>query len=110
MGLDQYAYFEEPGCPKERFAYWRKHSELDSWMRELYHSKGHTEEFNCVDLELLKEDLDEYEKYVFDNKEDLNESVSSIVQNIKDDEDLLFIAKARIYLNNGCRVYYTNWY
>ena len=122
MGLDQYAYVEEPGSPKERFAYWRKHTELDNWMRELYHSRGHTEEFNCIDLELFKEDLDNFERDVLYTRQSIDNNVLYNGHNpnqkdlhylsmaFKYEEDYMFLMKSRMYLNKGYRVYYANWY
>jgi hypothetical protein len=72
MGLDQYAnarrgeaivddegytYYED----SMELAYWRKHPNLQGWMRDLYYEKGGEGEFNCVDVELTLEDLDALE-------------------------------------------------
>ena len=43
--------------------YWRKHSDLQGYMEDLYINKGGTEEFNCVDLILSKEDCEDIIEY-----------------------------------------------
>ena len=43
-------------------AYWRKHPNLQGWMESLWHVKGNDGEFNCEDLELTLDDLDNLEK------------------------------------------------
>ncbi len=73
MGLDQYAmarkgesktdeegyeYYED----SMELAYWRKHPNLQGWMENLWRVKGNEGEFNCVDLELTLNDLDNLEK------------------------------------------------
>lgn len=40
------------------FFYWRKFYELDNWMKDLFYSKGGTEEFNCAAVRLTRKDLD----------------------------------------------------
>ncbi len=73
MGLDQYGLARkgEPSTDKEGFtyyedsmelAYWRKHPNLQGWMENLWHVKGNDGEFNCEDLELTLDDLDNLEK------------------------------------------------
>lgn len=43
--------------------YWRKHSDLQGYMEDLYINKGGTEEFNCEDLILSKEDCEDIIEY-----------------------------------------------
>lgn len=81
MGLDMYAYVGRAGQRREywdqygedipedqrvsepqELAYWRKHPNLHGWMEKLYESKGGTDEFNGVELELTWEDIDMLEK------------------------------------------------
>lgn len=54
----------------EEIAYWRKHSDLNGYMEELYREKGGDDEFNCVPLYLSKEDV---EQIVDDHRRHLNE-------------------------------------
>lgn len=43
--------------------YWRKHSDLQGYMENLYKDKDGTGEFNCVDLILSKEDCEDVIEY-----------------------------------------------
>jgi hypothetical protein len=69
MGLDQYAYKLTESDPTEReeIAYWRKHPNLQGWMESLWRSNGGEGEFNCVDVELTLEDLDDLEQSINDS-------------------------------------------
>ena len=86
MGLDQYAYVASKAGQRDEFynqdgleynpttgdwdvpaggitkpqelAYWRKHPNLQGWMRKLYEAKGGTGEFNGDEVELTWEDID----------------------------------------------------
>lgn len=82
MGLDQYAYVASRAGQREEFyensvydedkkefvnpnvsepqeiAYWRKHPNLQGWMRKLWEAKGGSGEFNGDELELTWEDVD----------------------------------------------------
>ena len=125
MGLDMYAFstkakpktdvdFETKNFKPEEVFYWRKHPNLHGWMQELYDSKGGTSDsFNgdCVvltefDLEILEEDiknnnLPDTSGFFFgesSNGDDENEN------------DLLFVAKAREAIANGKTIYYTSWW
>ena len=48
----------------DSFFYWRKFYELDNWMKDLFYSKGGTEEFNCAAVRLTRRDID---KLVYDS-------------------------------------------
>jgi hypothetical protein len=49
--------------------YWRKANHIHGWMEELYRSKGGTQtDFNCVTVQLTKEDLTELLYLVTANK------------------------------------------
>ena len=43
--------------------YWRKHSDLQGYMENLYKNRGGEKEFNCVDLILSKEDCEDIIEY-----------------------------------------------
>lgn len=51
---DGYEYRDDGS---EEFAYFRKHSDLHGYFEQLYIDRGGTEEFNCVELPLSKEDI-----------------------------------------------------
>ena len=132
MGLDQYAYvaaragerdeFYEgaefvngdlvnPKIPKPReIAYWRKHPNLQGWMRRLWESKGNSGEFNGDELELTYEDLDELERAVTHNQ--LPATSGFFFGNNSDEHyreaDLEFIKNARAELFFGLKVFYNS--
>lgn len=124
MGLDQYAYktkhkfdkqvdFTFPNddeSDRERIYYWRKHPDLEGWMAELYQSKGGASiEFNCDRLQLTKVDLlklkDDVENETLPKTQGFffGESYSEYKHN-----DLEFIEKALMILDDGYSIYYTS--
>ena len=134
MGLDQYAYvaaksgqrreFWETGTvdpvtneyvnstvsePRE-IAYWRKHPNLQGWMRELWESKGNTGEFNGDEVELTWEDIDALEDAV--RHKQLPGTSGFFFGNDSDDYyfdyDMEFIKNARAELFMGLRVFYNS--
>lgn len=118
MGLDQYAS-QVKGEDAQELAYWRKHNRLQGWMEDLYARKGGEGEFNCVDLELTEEDLDELESAI-DNR-NLPETGgfffgSDSYSDYEDEEwgylntDREFIEKAREALGEGWKVVYSCWW
>jgi hypothetical protein len=119
MGLDQYAFsakneeeLKKEGGEKTEIAYWRKHPNLQGWMEKLYRDKGGKDEFNCVDIEITSEDLDNLEKAI--NSLELPETQGFFFGENSDqhykDEDLLFIEKARKEIENGNKVFYYSWW
>lgn len=71
MGLDQYVYIVKKSennkvvdmeCPENMYLnnyyYWRKHANLEGFMRELYYSKGgESESFNNNSVKLEEKDV-----------------------------------------------------
>jgi hypothetical protein len=112
MGLDQYAFAIDNNGEKEELAYWRKHPNLQGWMKNLYISKGGQEEFNCVPVELEHEDLDDLEDAIMNSE--LPETHGFFFGDDSDDEymeqDLEFIEKAREALDSGLTVVYDSWW
>jgi hypothetical protein len=137
MGLDMYAYAavkqgqygeffegaeyinneaENPNVTKPReLAYWRKHPNLHGWMAEQWIThqtggEGTPDQFNGVELELTREDLDELEQAVLDNALPAtsgfffgNDSADFYKQ-----QDLEFIKNARYELFMGMKVFYNS--
>ncbi|MDE3767578.1 hypothetical protein [Sinorhizobium meliloti] len=121
MGLDMYAYTIvqqplqsvdfDPDEPRE-LHYWRKHPKLHGWMEVLYRTKGGAEQdFNCVNLQLTREDLDRLEIAIrsgalpdttgfFFGESDGSETA----------DDLRFVANAREALAAGLTVFYSSWW
>lgn len=117
MGLDQYAYSIK-GEEQTEIAYWRKHNRLQGWMEELYRNKGGKEEFNCKDIELTLEDLDDLSEAVVNRKlpetqgfffgEDSYKSPELLKE--REDRDYRFICDARQAIRDGNKVIYTCWW
>ena len=122
MGLDQYAkVIKATGKDKKvkkevELAYWRKHNRLQGWMEKLYVEKGGTGEFNCVDVEITEDDLDNLERAI--NNMELPEtggfffgsdSYEGYEEYYKKD-DVEFIRKAREELKEGNQVIYSSWW
>lgn len=116
MGLDQFAYAVDKDNNKTELAYWRKHPNLQGWMENLWESKGRpfdeSGEFNCVPVELTKEDLDSLEQALDSNS--LPETAGFFFGSNSDDEyrqqDVEFIAIARKALDSGLKVVYDSWW
>lgn len=140
MGLDQYAYAAARSNQRHDFynqtpdvskpidiAYWRKHPNLQGWMERLWlrkqgipthpdiqyiEGKQPPTEFNCVELELTWEDLEQLERDI------LNETISKLETrgfffgNPSDDYyreyDLQFIKDAKAQLFLGLKVFYNS--
>jgi len=68
MGLDQYAGVRQEDGTFEEIAYWRKHPNLQGWMKKLYKIKGGNKEFNGVDVELSIDDVDKLKRAVLNNQ------------------------------------------
>lgn len=122
MGLDQYAKARK-GEPVEKdgeleypeskeLAYWRKHPNLQGWMENLYREKGGTEEFNCVEVELSLEDLDNLESAILGKE--MPETVGFFFGDDADEyykeSDLDFIKEAKEAINEGFSVVYYSWW
>jgi hypothetical protein len=129
MGLDMYAYRakqehaigdfeiakdENEFSHVEEFYYWRKHHDLHGWMERLYRAKGGTKEsFNCVPVRLTKADITCLEHDVLTNR--LPETQGFFFGTNPPDEysreqDMLFIAKAKIAITAGDAIYYDSWW
>jgi len=118
MGLDQFAYAVDKDNNKTELAYWRKHPNLQGWMENLWESKGcpnaneNGDEFNCVPVDLTKEDLDSLEQAL--NSNSLPATAGFFFGSNSDDmyrqQDVEFIAVARKALDSGLSVVYDSWW
>jgi len=118
MGLDQYAHVrldtkDETGhWMREELAYWRKHPHLHGFMEYLYHKKGGTDEFNCVDVELDSADIDALETSV--QGDELPETGGFFFGDDSSchykESDLEFCKNARKALEDGQTVVYSSWW
>ena len=127
MGLDMWATKSKETDEKIiNIADWRKHNRLHGYMQQLWEDKGcpnsngdTPETFNCVPLELDKEDLEELKATIltraipatqgfffghdsFDwSKDELKEA---------DLYDLEFVTNALKALKDGYKVHYNSWW
>ena len=142
MGLDQYAHRVKENGERTEIAYWRKHNRLQGWMENLWIQKGKPdqqtddngnliEDFNCVDVELTWEDIDQLAKdidnrhlpetggfffgsdsysYITNSSGDLERVPSGTghYQDLKADLDFIEIAKLTLDLDE--KVVYTSWW
>ena len=136
MGLDQFSYRIEKGfitkpvdfsteeyneetqesvilCDKEELHYWRKHPNLQGWMEELYYEKGgESESFNCVNVQLTWEDLEQLEKDIKDGA--LPETCGFFFGSNSDEEykeeTLDWIERSLESIKDGYDVYYSSWW
>lgn len=128
MGLDQYAYVaadaeqwdtywenydfktekSSVGKPLE-ISYWRKHPNLQGWMKNLWEEKGGKGEFACQ-LELTIDDLKRLEKDIKNGK--LPPTTGCFFGNDSDEyykeQDLKFIKDAKGYFFLGQRIFYNS--
>ncbi len=98
--------------PLKRMYSWRKHLKLHEWMAELYVRKGGAaKRFRCTPLRLTTGDLDELECAI--RSGDLPPTLGLSVDRTADeqmDDDLEFIAKARVAIEAGEAVLYDSWW
>lgn len=135
MGLDQYAYSaaragqrndywenydvtsEKSTVPEPKeLAYWRKHPNLQGWMRLLWESRfpkdAEENDFNGIEIELTWEDLDQLEEDVTNGRLAEIAETGFFFGDPADehykDRDLEFIKQARADLFTGLRVFYNS--
>lgn len=143
MGLDQYAYSSAKAGQQREFyssgtinvdtgdwhnpevsrpreiCYWRKHPNLQGWMRNLWLERGcpgatlHAgDEFNGVELELTWEDVDQLEKDILSGALARLGTTGFFFGGPSDDEyyetDLQFCRDAKADLFLGLKVFYNS--
>ena len=121
MGLDQYANYRPPYTGQDAgtlFTTWRKHNRLQGWMKNLFFVKkeGFGKEFNCVEIQITLEDLDELENAI--NNRGLPKTEGFFFGDDSYDDyeytdletDLQFIKDARKHINDGNEVFYSSWW
>jgi hypothetical protein len=81
-------------------------------MADLYYQKGGKDEFNCQEVELTLEDLDDLERTL--DGEELPETAGFFFGENSDDyyaeQDREFILAARNNIRDGYKVVYTSWW
>jgi hypothetical protein len=123
MGLDMYALktkavpnddvdFETQNFEPEEIHYWRKHPNLHGWMENLYYSKGgNMDSFNCTNLLLNIDDLNNLEYDISNNN--LPQTGGFFFGTTNGDEvedDLQFVRNAKEAIAEGYSVYYSSWW
>ena len=136
MGLDQYAYVamkagaqaeyyddenydKEDGDPTKigpprEIAYWRKHPNLQGWMKQLWEERNPDDvegnSFNGIELELTWADIERLEQDVLSGT--LPPTTGFFFGNDSDeeyrDQDLEFIKTAKAELFVGLKVFYNS--
>ena len=109
MGLDQYAFARKEGEEDSQIMYWRKHSNLEGWMADLYNRRGGKGEFNCVELKLTESDLERLEEE-FRNLKEASGFFwgKSLPEDDNSTED--FISMAFKAIEDGYDIIYTSWW
>jgi hypothetical protein len=122
MGLDQYANYRIPEdsveCNTEMFR-WRKHQPLQNWMENIWWKKKETktegdkfidgldgryddgDSFNCVEVEVTSDDLDNLECDI----SEINDGDDYYLE-----QDRKFIVDARKKISEGYEIYYSSWW
>lgn len=128
MGLDMYLFSAkklravkgDPGAVKVdgrskapvEIAYWRKHPDLHGLMEDIYQGKdGTAEDFNCVGVELTKDDID-YIISVIDLGElpDTQGFFFGDSDGLEKEHDLDVFKRALEIVKSGEHVYYDSWW
>ena len=127
MGLDMSAYsvpneaigdqqvdmIFPKGTTANEIAYWRKFHQLHGWMERLYRAKnGPGETFNCNDVRLMPEDVNQLET---DAKNGLPATQGFFFGNGEWNEEcekevLDFVALCRAKFAEGQAVFYSSWW
>ena len=110
MGLDQYAFARKKGEEEgKQIAQWRKHSNLEGWMANLYHSRGGKGDFNCVDLKLTRQDLLNLERD-FKSLEPASGFFWGQSRPEHNNETEDFLTLAFECMDDGYEIIYTSWW
>lgn len=119
MGLDQYLYAAEESNTYEEdqieLGYRRKHPNLHGWMENLWKDKDlpvytYKDDFNGIELELTKEDIDKLEQDILNNQLPYTEGFffGKPSDEYYKEADLEFIKKAREKLTEGFKIFYNS--
>ena len=116
MGLDQYATFREKH--HEPDFCWRKHSKLQQFMEDIWYKKlGRDDEFNCKELVLTKEMIQELLDALEKNNLPKSEGGffyghQSQDESAKDyyEQDIKFCKDSLQAIEYGMEVVYECWY
>jgi hypothetical protein len=126
MGLDMYAFWTE-GSDEENqkihneggevatneLAYWRKVRQVHNFMEDIYKERGGTDTFNCIPLELTKNNLEALAAAMDCNE--LREDTGFFFGDWNMDEESKeythkFIKEAIKLIDEGKHVFYDSWW
>jgi hypothetical protein len=134
MGLDQFAWAQRPeyahldlitereltdeemdiiSLNKVDLGQWRKHADLNAWMTELYQRKGGTDEFNCITMPLVLDDLLELQNHIETHNGYAKRGEGFFWGETRPEDieaDKEFIRLALNALDEGYEVFYSCWY
>ena len=117
MGLDQYAGSRGEDTNEIEVSFqWRKHAKLQEYMEQLWYANN-TEEFNCVDLELSREDIVKLHKMIIDEDMPVSEGGFFYGHQFQDESaseykeyDEQFCEWALREIDAGRKVFYHCWW
>lgn len=117
MGLDQYWFAVDADETPEtveplEIHYHRKVPALQGFMEDLAREKLGITDINCRNIPITEQDLDDLEELA--NKEELPEDTTGFFygsHRVEDYADILnAVRKARKYIYDGNKVFYSCWY
>lgn len=112
MGLDQFVYtaLHSGSESRHEIGYRRKHPNLHGWMQRVYESRGGTDSFNGVELELTRENIDQLEQDIVNGR--LPHTTGFFFGENSSDyyraQDLELCKQARADLFMGLKVFYNS--
>lgn len=111
MGLDMYLYTKDKEGKEVEVTYWRKHPNLHGYIEQLYRERGGSEEFNCIEFELEKEDLENILKNSKENTLPKTTGFFFGESCEEDNEQTIEVMKKAIKLvNEGEKIFYNSWW
>ncbi len=114
MGLDMYLQKRlADNTPLEHIGSWRKHANLHGYMESLYQARGGKDEFNCVELELTKEDCEKILALSENSEEGFGTAKGFFWGKSwpeHDGETIELMKEALIAIEQGYTIYYDSWW
>lgn len=111
MGLDMYLYKRKDGQEDVEIGYWRKHPNLHGHINQIYRKKGGKDVFNCQEVELSREEMEEIidlsKKHGLPKTEGFFFGTSEPEQ---DDETIEIMENAIKEQNDGFKIIYNSWW
>lgn len=111
MGLDMCLYTKDKEGKEVEITCWRKHPNLHGYIEQLYRERGGSKEFNCIEFELEKEDLENILKNSKENT--LPKTTGFFFGELceEDNEHTIEVMERAIeLLNEGEKIFYNSWW